>query len=192
MTSINDRVFNGVVSGTNTTTSSSNSTGALILTGGIGISNTTDAVSSSNGGTLTSGGGGSFAKKFYVGTNLIVSNIDMTPSPGDFPKEVSFSAANNQSSVANVTGLAFANGTVRSFHVIASITIVATSNVYAQFTLRGLQKSSSWIIDSFYIGDDTGIVFSITSAGQVQYTSTNLAGFSSNTMKFRSLSTTSV
>jgi enhancing lycopene biosynthesis protein 2 len=57
-----------------TTPSTSNSTGALVLPGGIGISNTTDATSSTNGGTFTTAGGAAIAKKLYVGTDLNVGN----------------------------------------------------------------------------------------------------------------------
>lgn len=55
-----------------TTASISNSTGAVLLSGGIGISNTTDATSYTNGGTFTTAGGLSVAKKAYVGTDLYV------------------------------------------------------------------------------------------------------------------------
>ncbi len=54
------------------TASTSNTTGALILSGGIGISNATDASSSTNGGSFTTAGGMSIAKQLYVGTNLTV------------------------------------------------------------------------------------------------------------------------
>jgi hypothetical protein len=58
----------------NNDSSTSNSTGALTLAGGIGISNTTDASSYTNGGTFTTAGGAAIAKKLYVGTDLDVGN----------------------------------------------------------------------------------------------------------------------
>jgi hypothetical protein len=82
----------------------------------------------------------------------------------------SFTAADNQSSPANVTGFAFANGTVRAFRALVSITRAAT---YANYQIDGIQKASSWEISQEYVGDNTGIVFTITSAGQIQYTSTS-------------------
>jgi hypothetical protein len=97
----------------------------------------------------------------------------------------SFTAANNQASAANVTGLAFANGTVRAFTSIVSITRGAT---YASYTLEGIQKASSWDLNQNYVGDVTGITFTITSAGQIQYTSTNTG--STATIKFRAWVTT--
>jgi hypothetical protein len=72
--------------------------------------------------------------------------------------------------VANVTGLAFANAVTRGFE--AQITIVRGAT-FAEYSLKGIQKASSWEMSQEYVGDDTGIVFSITSAGQIQYTSTS-------------------
>ena len=62
----------GAFTNTLSTASTTNTTGALILSGGIGISNITDATSSTNGGTFTTAGGMAIAKSLYVGTNLTV------------------------------------------------------------------------------------------------------------------------
>lgn len=105
-------------------------------------------------------------------------------SAGDI-NETSFSLANNVASPANVTGLAFANATVRSFHAIATVEIDATADVFETFTLQGVQKGSGWDMSISAVGDDSGVAFTITSAGQVQYTSGNYSGFSSGKIKFR-------
>ena len=97
----------------------------------------------------------------------------------------SFSAANNQSSAANVTGLAFANGTVRSFEALVSVSVDATSDLFESFKLYGIQRGSDWMMSQSSVGDISGFTFSITSGGQVQYTSGNYSGFSSATVKFR-------
>jgi hypothetical protein len=107
-------------------------------------------------------------------------------SAGDIA-ETSFSFADNQSSAADVTGLAFANGTVRSFR--AQVSINRGADGYEVFTLHGIQKAASWEMSAESTGDDTGVLFSITSAGQVQYTSTDATD--GGTMKFRA-ETTSV
>lgn len=109
-------------------------------------------------------------------------------SAGDI-NETSFSAANNQVAAANVTGLAFANATVRSFDAQVSVAIDATASLFETFNLRGIQKGASWDMAVVSNGDDSGIVFSITNAGQVQYTSTNEAGFVSNDIRFRAITT---
>jgi len=85
--------------------------------------------------------------------------------------------------------LAFANANVRAFEALVSITLIATAEAYEVRTLRGVQKNGSWDMSETSNGDDSGVVFSITNAGQVQYTSANSAGFSSNTMKFRAITT---
>lgn len=109
-------------------------------------------------------------------------------SAGDI-NETSFTMANNQASPANVTGLAFANGVVRSFEALVSVERDATSDVFEVFTLRGVQKGADWDMSVTSNGDDSGIVFSITTAGQVQYVSSNLAGHVSSICKFRAQTT---
>lgn len=113
-----------------------------------------------------------------------IAAISGTTSPGDI-NQTSFAAANNVSSAANVTGLAFAAGSVRSFKAQVSVSIVATGSLYEVFELTGIQTGTGFVIATSSVGDDSGVVFSITSAGQVQYTSTNVTGFTSDTMKFR-------
>jgi hypothetical protein len=58
-----------------TTASISNVTGAMLLSGGLGIANTTDATSATNGGGLTCAGGGAFAKSLWVGTTLTATSL---------------------------------------------------------------------------------------------------------------------
>lgn len=113
-------------------------------------------------------------------------NVSYQSLPGSVSGDLndSFTAADNQATPANVTGFAFANGTVRSFDAIVSI---VRGSTYAQWKLNGIQKASSWEMSQVRVGDDTGIVFSITSAGQVQYTSTSTG--STALIKFRAFVT---
>lgn len=97
----------------------------------------------------------------------------------------SFSAANNQVAAANVTGLAFAAGSVKSFRAQVSVALDATTDLNEVFDLLGIQLAGGFVMSTASVGDDSGVVFSVTSAGQVQYTSANSAGFVSNVMKFR-------
>jgi hypothetical protein len=109
-------------------------------------------------------------------------------SPGDIA-ETSFSASNNQSAAANVTGFVFSNAGVRSFQALVSVAIDATGDLNEEFVLNGIQKASSWEMTAMSRGDDSGVVFSITTGGQVQYTSTNVSGFTANAVKFRAITT---
>src|SRR6202008_363636 len=97
----------------------------------------------------------------------------------------SFTAADNQSSAADVTGFAFANASIRAFRALVSITRGST---YANYQLDGIQKASSWELSQSLVGDSTGITFTITTAGQIQYTSTSTGNTA--TVKFRAQITT--
>lgn len=118
--------------------------------------------------------------------NPFTGNFDQVnfSSTGDID-ETSFAAANNQSSAADVTGLAFANASVRAFEAQVSVTVDATSDLFASYKLYGIQKGASWEMSQTSVGDVTGFVFTITTAGQVQYTDSNYTGFVSATVKFR-------
>jgi hypothetical protein len=109
-------------------------------------------------------------------------------SPGDLD-DTAFSFANNQSAAANVTGFAFANATVRSFKALISVSVDATTDLFEMFEIEGIQKGSEWDYSISSRGDVTGLSFSITNAGQIQYTSPSFAGFVSGTIKFRALTT---
>lgn len=111
-------------------------------------------------------------------------NAKASATAGDIDT-TSFSGANNQGAAANVTGLAFANGSIRSFSAIVSVTVSATGSLYEAFRLDGIQKGASWEMSVSSVGDSSLVLFSITTAGQVQYVSGNYSGFSSLTMKFR-------
>lgn len=114
----------------------------------------------------------------------VASQIGASAHVGDIA-HTSFSAANNQISAASVTGLTFAAGSVRSFKAQVSVSIDATTDLNEVFELVGVQLASGFVMASSSVGDDSGVVFTITSGGQIQYTSANSAGFTSNTIKFR-------
>ena len=66
-------------------------------------------------------------------------------------------------------------------------------DLYANYDIRGVQKQNGdWAINTTFVGDNTGYVFSIdnvNSKGQIKYTSTNVSGWSSTTIKFRAHTT---
>lgn len=115
-------------------------------------------------------------------------NNRLVKETGDF-NHASFSLANNQSSFTNITGLAFANGQVRSAEVTYSITIDATSDLFERGTLHLIQKSSDWSISRVSSGDDSLVLFDVTSSGQLQYTTPNYSGFSTGSLHYRALTT---
>jgi hypothetical protein len=159
----NAKILSGSVDPTSVATSAPK--GSIYLNTSTGlIYRKTDSGSSTNWSTLNS-----------------VSSGDIT--------ETSFSISNNQSSPANVTSFNFNNSNVRSFEAIVSVYVDATSDLFEAFTLRGIQKGASWEMSQVSVGDNSLVVFSITSAGQIQYTSGNYSGFSSGIIKFRAITT---
>lgn len=92
--------------------------------------------------------------------------------------ETSFSIANNQTSAADVTGLAFNAGSVRSAIVEYAIYRISdgapsgnaeTGEIHVVY-----DNSAGWSIGVGSVVGNSGVIFSITSAGQVQYVSTDI------------------
>lgn len=163
-------------------------TGVNGLTGGGDISGNRSIGLDINGQSSASNLLGSDELMVYQasdGLNHKVSVAALTNKVAGDLSELSFSLADSQAAPADVTGLAFANGSVRSFKAEVSVFIDATSDLFETFTLMGVQKGSSWDMAVESVGDDSLIEFSITSAGQVKYTSDTYAGFSSGVLKAR-------
>jgi len=114
--------------------------------------------------------------------------------------DTSFTIANNQSSSADVTGLSFNGALMRSAEFIAhfyrNTTGVGATELCAVVRYFCAYKTvaASWDITPIGISGDVdsstgapaGVTLSITSAGQVQYTSTNITGTAaSSVMHFR-------
>jgi hypothetical protein len=76
------------------TASTSNTTGALTTSGGLGISNTTDATSTTNGGSITTAGGVAIAKQLKVGTNIDTASINIRSTGGTYQAGSIFSDSN--------------------------------------------------------------------------------------------------
>ena len=143
-------------------------------------------------GTLFVSGGSTFKNNVTItGGSLTVNNVDMSPNPSDIVKELMFTAGNNVSAAEDITGFLFGSS-VRAFEALVSVTILTTDdldNRYALYQLRGIHKLGVWTINTSYIGNATGVTFTITNAGQLQYVSTNVSGFVSDTVKVRAQTT---
>jgi hypothetical protein len=111
-----------------------------------------------------------------------------TGSDGDLD-EASFLGAADTATNLNVNGLMFQNAVVRSFDAHISVLVDATADLYESFRLMGIQKGTSWDMSVEATGDDSKVTFSITNAGQVQYSKTTTAGWASTTIKFRAITT---
>ena len=120
--------------------------------------------------------------------NPFTGNFDAvnTSESGDI-NETSFSASNNVSTAANVTGFLFNNATVRAFEALVDVYVNATTSLYETFTLEGIQRAADWNMSTTSTGDTSGFIFSITTGGQIQYTNNNYPGFVSALAKFRAI-----
>ena len=110
-------------------------------------------------------------------------------SAGDIA-ETSFTLTNNQSTAANITGLVFANATVRSFEAHVSIEINATASLFETLTLKGIQRGADWVMSITSAGDTSNVFLTINNSGQIQYTNDNYSGYVSGKIKFRAITTT--
>ena len=130
-----------------------------------------------------------FEATFASGGSILFNTVDVSPSLGDISRERYAGINNNQTSVENIIGFTF-NASVRAFDAIVSVVILASSgNRYAYYNLKGIKKASNWVVNSSYVGDVTGVTFSITNGGQMQYTSTNVVGHTNGYVNFRAMTT---
>ena len=93
--------------------------------------------------------------------------------------ETEASIANGQGSAANVTGLVFASASVKGAFIFGSVQRKTDSaDAYALDILYAAYNSrtSTWDITPVVAGGYSGLTYTITAAGQIQYTSDTLAG----------------
>lgn len=155
------------------------------------IRNTSSSVNLTTGSTFVAYGGVSINKELFIGQQLVVKDVDVTPNIEDISAEREFDAENNVSSPTNVSGFMFTSTNTKSFSAMACVNVnTVTDEFDALYEIRGLKKRSGWIIDYKYIGDDIGIDFSIRFDGQIQYVSSNQPDWVSTKIKFRALTTT--
>ena len=142
-------------------------------------------------GTLNASVGATLGSLNVTG-GAIINTVNVTPSFGDISQERLFTCGNGVLSPASIAGFAFNNDIVRSFNAIVSVDVIKSvgSSLFSSYEVKGLQSTAgAWIINSSYIGDNTGHVFSINGDGQLLYTSVSQGGFASSTIKFRALTT---
>jgi hypothetical protein len=164
------------------TASSLNSTSAQYIFSSLSLTNTSDAASFTAGGGLSIAGGLAIQKSLAIGNSINLSGITSELAG-------TFSANNNVITSTPVTNLIYPTANIRSFNLSISIQILATANLYTQYTIEGVQLASGWTISENFVGDTSGISFSIDSTtGQILYTSSNIAGWTSTTFNYSSKS----
>lgn len=101
--------------------------------------------------------------------------------------EQSFAITNNQGSAADVTGMKFNSGGQTSILIEYLVQRITTGAGAQELTESGIllanynPTSNTWNLAALHEHqpDDAGMAFTITSAGQVQYTSSNITGTAS-------------
>lgn len=172
-----------IVMGNASLTSTSDQSGTLQVAGSVTVRGTENALSVTSGAMVVSGGLG-VAKQLRIGERLFVNGVDVTPSDGSIP-ETSFSLSQNVTEFTDIPGFAFNNSTVRGAIIHASVAVTATANLFQVYTIRIVQRQSDWLMTVDAAGDASLVVFSVTSAGQVQYKSGSYPGFVSATLKYK-------
>jgi len=166
------------------TTNSLNSTTGQYVYNSMSLMSTENVSSFTQGGALTVAGGLAVGKSMAVGQSISLGGIsnDIVGT---------FAASNNVSTPAPISGLFFPTANIRAFSLNIQIQLLAGSgnnNLYAYYTIDGIQNTSGWAIDDIFIGDVTGLDFSIDNTGQIYYTSTNVANWISSTLSYKATS----
>jgi hypothetical protein len=114
-------------------------------------------------------------------TEVVINPVSSASAIYVVDGSTSFTIANNQLAAASVTSLLIDGVSTRSFIIDYSVyrqTDTALSALAQAGQLRGVfnTQSSTWFMSDDYSGQNSGVAFSILSSGQIQYTSSNIAG----------------
>lgn len=103
------------------------------------------------------------------------------------PNDISittFSLANNQVSQANIVGLRFSTTSVISVKIEFVIQRIASTTVVESGIIMGYFDGTNFEIAQQSVGN-SGVVIDVLNDGQFVYTSSNLSGHVSSTIKFK-------
>jgi hypothetical protein len=122
-----------------------------------------------------------YLTELAVVANSFIQPLDILPT--------NFNFSNNQVAPADVTGLSFPTASVVGVTIDYVITRDNGTKITEKGNLYAYQGETNWhLAQGNVLSDsptgDVGILFSITSDGQVQYTSTNYAGQTSGIITF--------
>lgn len=111
------------------------------------------------------------------GSFVSISTTDTNPNPTS--QLISFAASNGVNIATPVTGLIFADERYFSIMVNVEINRLFGGNLNSLYELVGVKTDTSWSLEQTAFGDETGIVFTMDSSGQIYYQSPNYDYFAS-------------
>lgn len=128
------------------------------------------------------------------GSKILYGAVNMTPNPGDLPAETMWTTGNTENTIGQlITGFSFSNSVVQAFNSYVTVIVKRSEggDLYANYEIKGLQQSSNWVINSTFIGDNSGVAFYINNSGQLGLIS-NIPNGTSITVCFRASTTNKV
>jgi hypothetical protein len=160
----------------------------------ISVLSTYDSTSITSGALLSQGGLG-VKLSAHIGEELYVNSVNVTPSLGDIISERENVISNDVYSPASISEFVFYNDITQTFKAVVSVSVTNLSNSSfnknAIYTLMGNLKSNTWLLNSSFVGDVTGVRFYINntnisgrSAAEILYTNNNSAG-TTTTIRFK-------
>ena len=165
---LNDKMLiasTGIISQSNSTTSTSSTTGSFLMSGGLAISNSTDSISFTNGGSFTTAGGMAISKTLNV-ANINVNN----PIFGTGSAQVNIKSTGYQLNLLNSSQYytRFATTNQGSLQIelntnsgsggFSTIILSYSSATLSTLGLSGISARSGSIIDFGNTATDTSII----------------------------------
>lgn len=128
-------------------------------------------------------GDGSWGEEATAWAEGVTEALQSVQGPNDILLTTAL-LTNNQTTPTDVSGLAFDTSEVLSVSIEYFTQRQGSSILIEEGRLYAVFDGSDWKL-SAESTSDAGVDFTITAAGQVQYTTTDLAGHTSSTVRFR-------
>lgn len=128
-------------------------------------------------------GDGNWGEEATAWAEAVTEALTSVQGPNDI-LITSATILNDQSTPVDVSGLQFDTSDVLSVEVDYLIQRQGTSTDTENGKIFANYNGTAWKIQQDGVGD-VGVIFSITAAGQVQYTSTDFAGHTASSVRFR-------
>jgi len=135
-------------------------------------------------GSLETSGDATFGSSVLVSGGLAVAGeiysegVLISSNAGDVKKSIELAIANNGSSTVGNLSM------VNSFDFYAFVKIVANTDSFSNYHIRGVNTGEEYIYSTNYVGDDS-VTWTLGTAGILQVTTPNFPGFVSGTVRYK-------